>query len=41
MNGRAPVEVTSMVDQSEGLEVDQQSITIVRYDIQSSGLSKF
>jgi predicted dehydrogenase len=41
MNGRAPVEVTSMVDQSKGLEVDEHSITIVRYDIPGSGLSKF
>ena len=41
MNGRAPVEVTSMVDQTKGLEVDEHSITIVRYDIPGSGLSKF
>ncbi|MHB1155389.1 MAG: Gfo/Idh/MocA family protein [Phycisphaerales bacterium] len=41
MNGRAPVEVTSMVDAPEGLEVDEHSITICRYDIANSGLSKF
>jgi predicted dehydrogenase len=41
MNGRAPVEVTSMVDRDAGLEVDQHSITIVRYDLPNSGLSKF
>jgi glucose-fructose oxidoreductase len=41
MNGRAPLEVTSMVDENQGLEVDQHSITIVRYDIAGSGLSKF
>ena len=41
MNGRAPVEVTSMVDQSEGLEVDEHSVTICRYEIAGSGLSKF
>jgi predicted dehydrogenase len=41
MNGRAPVEVTSMVDQPVGLEVDEHSITICRYDIPNSGLSKF
>ncbi|MEX0776860.1 MAG: Gfo/Idh/MocA family oxidoreductase [Phycisphaeraceae bacterium] len=41
MNGRAPVEVTTMVDRPEGLEVDEHSITICRYDIPNSGLSKF
>ena len=41
MNGKAPVEVTSMVDQPDGLEVDEHSITICRYDIPNSGLSKF
>jgi len=41
MNGRAPVEVTSMVDHDAELEVDQHSITIVRYDLPNSGLSKF
>jgi predicted dehydrogenase len=37
-NGRAPIEVTSVVDQSPGLEVDEHSITIARY---TQGLSKF
>lgn len=41
MNGKAPVEVTTMVDTPEGLEVDEHSITICRYDIPNSGLSKF
>lgn len=41
MNGRAPVEVTAMVDRPQGLEVDEHSITICRYDIPNSGLSKF
>jgi glucose-fructose oxidoreductase len=41
MNGRAPVEVTSMTDTPAGLEVDEHSITICRYDIANSGLSKF
>ncbi len=41
MNGRAPVEVTSMVDAPTGLEVDEHSVTICRYDIPNSGLSKF
>lgn len=41
MNGKAPVEVTAMVDTPEGLEVDEHSITICRYDIPNSGLSKF
>lgn len=36
--GRKPIEVTSMVDQPPGLEVDEHSITIARYDV---GLSKF
>jgi predicted dehydrogenase len=36
--GRKPIEVTCMVDQPEGLEVDEHSITIARYDV---GLSKF
>ncbi|PTY01793.1 gfo/Idh/MocA family oxidoreductase [Verrucomicrobia bacterium LW23] len=36
--GRAPLEVTAMVDQPEGLEVDEHSITIARY---STGLSKY
>jgi glucose-fructose oxidoreductase len=38
MNGRSPIEVTCTVDQPRGLEVDEHSITVARYD---SGLSKF
>ena len=38
MNGRSPIEVTAVVDEPQGLEVDEHSITIARYD---SGLSKF
>ena len=38
MNGRAPIEVTAVVDQPVGLEVDEHSVTIARYD---TGLSKF
>jgi predicted dehydrogenase len=41
MNGRTPVEVTAMVDQPKGLEVDEHSISIFRYEIEGSGLSKF
>ena len=37
MKGEAPIEVTSVVDQPEGLEVDEHSITICRY---RRGLSK-
>ncbi len=37
MDGRKPIELTTMVDGAEGLEVDEHSITIVRYE---SGLSK-
>jgi glucose-fructose oxidoreductase len=37
MNGEAPIEVTSVADQPEGLEVDEHSITICRY---RRGLSK-
>jgi len=37
MDGEAPVEVTSVVDRPEGLEVDEHSITILRY---RRGLSK-
>jgi predicted dehydrogenase len=37
MHGEAPLEVTSVVDRPEGLEVDEHSITIVRY---RRGLSK-
>lgn len=38
MNGRKPIEVTATVDQPEGLEVDEHSITVARY---VTGLSKF
>ncbi len=37
-NGEAPLEVTSVIDQPEGLEVDEHSITVCRY---RRGLSKF
>ncbi len=37
MNGEAPLEVTSTVDQTPGIEVDQHSITVCRY---ARGLSK-
>lgn len=37
MNGEAPLEVTSVVDDTPGIEVDQHSITICRY---ARGLSK-
>ncbi len=37
-SGRAPLEVTSVVDESPGLEVDEHSVTIARYDV---GLSKY
>lgn len=37
MNGAAPIEVTSVVDETPGIEVDQHSITICRY---AQGLSK-
>jgi glucose-fructose oxidoreductase len=37
-NGRAPIEVTCVVDETPGLEVDEHSITIARY---AHGLSKF
>lgn len=36
--GRAPLEVTAVVDESPGLEVDEHSVTIARY---AHGLSKF
>ena len=36
--GRAPLEVTAVVDHPAGLEVDEHSVTIARY---ASGLSKF
>lgn len=38
MDGKSPIEVTAAVDQPPGLEVDEHSITIARYD---TGLSKF
>jgi len=38
LNGAAPIEVTTVVDQPPGLEVDEHSITIARYE---RGLSKF
>ena len=38
MDGRAPIEVTATVDQSSGIEVDEHSITVARYE---QGLSKF
>jgi len=31
MNGEAPIEVTSVIDETPGIEVDQHSITICRY----------
>ena len=37
-NGKAPLEVMAMVDRPAGLEVDEHSVTIARYDC---GLSKF
>jgi glucose-fructose oxidoreductase len=37
-NGQAPLEVTTVVDEPAGLEVDEHSITIARY---VCGLSKF
>jgi glucose-fructose oxidoreductase len=36
--GRAPIEVTTMVDEPAGLEVDEHSVTIARY---VCGLSKY
>jgi predicted dehydrogenase len=38
MNGRAPLEVTAVVDQPTGLEVDEHCIVVARYE---TGLSKF
>lgn len=38
MGGRAPIEVTTAVDQPAGLDVDEHSVTIARY---ATGLSKF
>jgi predicted dehydrogenase len=37
MNGKAPIEITCTTDQTPGIEVDQHSITVCRYDC---GLSK-
>lgn len=37
-DGRKPIEVTAIVDQTRGLEVDEHSITVARY---ATGLSKF
>jgi predicted dehydrogenase len=37
MDGEAPLEVTSVVDEAPGIEVDQHSITVCRY---ARGLSK-
>lgn len=36
--GKAPIEVTAVIDQSAGLEVDEHSVTVARYE---AGLSKF
>ncbi|MCW8129336.1 MAG: Gfo/Idh/MocA family oxidoreductase [Planctomycetota bacterium] len=36
--GKAPIEVTSVVDEPLGLEVDEHSVTVARY---AKGLSKF
>jgi glucose-fructose oxidoreductase len=38
MNGKAPVEVTCVIDHTPGIEVDQHSVTVCRY---ARGLSKF
>ena len=38
MGGRKPIDVVCMVDEPEGLEVDEQSVTVCRY---ASGLSTF
>ena len=38
MNGEAPIEVTCVVDETPGIEVDQHSVTVCRY---RRGLSKF
>lgn len=38
MGGRRPLEVTAVVDQPEGLEVDEHSVVVARY---ATGLSKF
>ncbi|MGF1483502.1 MAG: Gfo/Idh/MocA family protein [Opitutales bacterium] len=36
--GRTPIEITTMVDQPKGLEVDEHSVTVARY---ATGLSKY
>jgi predicted dehydrogenase len=36
--GKAPLEISCIIDQPKGLEVDEHSITVARYD---AGLSKF
>jgi glucose-fructose oxidoreductase len=38
LDGKLPIEVTAFVNQPPGLEVDEHSITVARYD---TGLSKF
>ena len=38
LNGKRPIEVTAVVDEPQGLEVDEHSVTVARYD---TGLSKF
>jgi glucose-fructose oxidoreductase len=38
MDGEAPLEITCVVDETPGIEVDQHSITVARY---ARGLSKF
>jgi predicted dehydrogenase len=38
MDGRAPIDITAAVDKPRGLEVDEHSIVIARYE---TGLSKF
>ncbi len=38
MDGRRPIEVTAMVDHPAGLEVDEHSVVVARYE---TGLSKF
>jgi glucose-fructose oxidoreductase len=38
MNDQKPIEVTAVIDQPPGLQVDEHSITVARYE---SGLSKF
>ena len=38
LNGKAPIEVTAVVDEPPGLEVDEHSVTVARY---AHGLSEF